>query len=281
MHATAVCLRRGFWGRSIEEFKRLSNIVFQSEGIKGPSGPMPLQSFSSPDSLQDVKVMYDIDIDGFSHAQLDYVPPVTTTPHPASSAPRSPSSHPSTSKILAAVPGHMRFHGNISTRLPENRPEVTRSGYAAWRTLDRPPTIFGRSLWNIDSYSYLGLRIKSDGRSYLVNIQTESVVPEDLHQHRLFARRPGEWETVHIKWNDFVRTNHGYVVEPQTEMLRQKVKSIGIGLTDRIEGPFDLSIQGMWATNTPEAEMDADVHPVPETAQPKLRNKQGKTISWS
>lgn len=244
---------------------------------------MPLQSFHRPDSLQDVKVMSDVDIDGFSQAQLDYIPPVTTdTPQSATTTTTT-----TTSPILSSLPppaqrgGHLRFHGTISTRLPPNNPNVTRSGYAAWRTLDRPPTLFGRSLWNIDSYSYLGLRIKSDGRSYLVNIQTESIVPEDLHQHRLFARRPGEWETVHIKWNDFVRTNHGYVVEPQTEMLRQKVKSIGIGLTDRIEGPFDLSIESMWATNTPEAEIDADVHPVPEMVRPKLKNKQGQTISWS
>lgn len=240
--------------------------VFNSEGIKGPSGPRLLQDFHSRDSLGDVKVMSDVDIDGFSQAQLDYIPPVTTTTAAASSS----------------VPGHMRFHGTISTRLPENRRDVTHSGYAAWRTLDRPPTIFGRSLWNIDSYSYLGLRIKSDGRSYLVNIQTESLVPEDLHQHRLFARRPGEWETVHIKWNDFVRTNHGYVIEPQTEMLRQKVRTIGVGLTDRKPGPFDLCIARMWATNNPEAEIDADVHAVaPEAARPKLKNKQGQTVSWS
>lgn len=32
-------------------------------------------------------------------------------------------------------------------------------------------------------------------------------------------------------------------------MLRSRVKSVGIGLTDRIEGPFDLRIHKIWATN--------------------------------
>ena len=32
-------------------------------------------------------------------------------------------------------------------------------------------------------------------------------------------------------------------------MMRNKVKSIGIGLTDRIEGPYELCIHRMWATN--------------------------------
>jgi NADH dehydrogenase [ubiquinone] 1 alpha subcomplex assembly factor 1 len=57
------------------------------------------------------------------------------------------------------------------------------------------------------------------------------------------------WETVMLPFNSFVRTNHGYVMEPQTCLIRSRVKSIGIGLTDRIEGPFDLRIHKIWATN--------------------------------
>jgi NADH dehydrogenase [ubiquinone] 1 alpha subcomplex assembly factor 1 len=46
------------------------------------------------------------------------------------------------------------------------------------------------------------------------------------------------------------------VVEPQSSMIRQRVKSIGIGLTDRVEGPYELLIHRMWATNgLSEAEM--------------------------
>lgn len=57
------------------------------------------------------------------------------------------------------------------------------------------------------------------------------------------------WETILLPFNAFVRTNYGFVMEPQTSLLRQRVKSIGIGLTDRVEGPFDLRIHRMWATN--------------------------------
>lgn len=138
-----------------------------------------------------------------------------------------------------------------------------------------------------------------------MNIQTDSIVETDIHQHRLYTRHhrvhgqtpvqqalrsrsaetsdveeslypqgipnalsdfPPEstiisssssattagttgWETVMLPFNSFVRTNHGYVMEPQTCLLRSRVKSIGIGLTDRIEGPFDLRIHKIWATN--------------------------------
>ena len=101
----------------------------------------------------------------------------------------------------------------------------------------------------MDPYAFLALRFKSDGRKYFVNVQTESIVYTDIHQHRLYARKPGEWETVLIKWGEFVRTNYGQVVEPQTEMLTQKVRTVGIGLTDRVPGPFNLEISGIWATN--------------------------------
>lgn len=57
------------------------------------------------------------------------------------------------------------------------------------------------------------------------------------------------WETVLLPFHSFVRTNHGLVVEPQTSLLRQRIKSIGIGLTDRVEGPYDLRIHRIWATN--------------------------------
>lgn len=170
--------------------------------------------------------MSDVDIGGFSSALLDQVSETSTEPV------------------------HARFHGSISTELPRSRPQVARTGYAGWRNKDRKATIFGKSLWDIDSYTYLALRVKSDGRKYFVNVQTESIVYTDLHQHRLHTRKPGEWETVLINFSAFVRTNHGEVVEPQAEMLRQKVRTVGVSLIDRVPGPFDLAISRIWASNS-------------------------------
>lgn len=169
--------------------------------------------------------MSDKDIGGFSTVSLDF--------------------HPAT----AEEPSHARFHGTISIELPKDQPHIQRTGYAGWRTLDRGATIFGKSLWDVGMYKYLAIQFKSDGRKYFVNVQTESIVPTDIHQHRLYAKTPGEWETLFIKWNDFVRTNHGQVVEPQREMLTQKVRTVGLALIDRIPGPYDLKISRIWATN--------------------------------
>jgi len=195
---------------------------------------MEVHSFRHPDSLKNIKVFSDADTGGFSKVHMDLMP--------------CPPGSPSEGQYYG------RFHGNISIELPTERPKIQRSGYAAWRTLERRRTLFGRQNWDCDPYTYLALRVRSDGSKYFVNIQTDSIVETDIHQHRLFAKRVGEWEIIHIPFSEFVRTNFGQVVEPQNEMMRQKVKTVGIGLIDRIPGPFELFIDRIWATNTPEPE---------------------------
>lgn len=201
------------------------------------------------DTVEDCKRMSDKDIGGYSSVALDHIPASTGGSAGSASAVGSSSSG-------AATPAHARFSGTISTELPRHRPDVQRTGYAGWRNRDQRATLLGKSIWNTERYAYLALRVKSDGRKYFVNVQTESIVPTDLHQHRLYARRPGEWETVVIRWDEFVRTNHGHVVEPQQEMLRRKVKSVGLSLTDRVPGPYDLCVQRIWATNDPAGSLE-------------------------
>ncbi|KKY25367.1 putative complex i intermediate associated protein [Phaeomoniella chlamydospora] len=223
----------GFFKRSLDELKRQAKF----EGAHGPSGSLSLVDFSDPpnnDAHSWMKTMSDRGVGGVSTSELSAIPATPDTP------------------------SHIRWHGNISTALPRNKPNVQRTGYAAFRNQDRGMSIVGRLFWNVEPYNYLALRVKSDGRRYFVNVQTDSIVETDIHQHRLYTQHdsnnpgdaaPAEWETVYIKWHDFVRTNHGSVVEPASDMLMQKVKSVGIGLIDRQPGPFDLRIQWFKATN--------------------------------
>ncbi|KAJ5884976.1 hypothetical protein N7495_009486 [Penicillium taxi] len=270
-----------FLKRSAEEFGRLSKIAWNSEALHTPTKPHVLLDFEDEATAADCKTFADRAVGGYSTASLDFEPGDAST----------------------NTPSHVRFHGNISTKLPENW-RIERTGYAAFRNKDRGLWLFGRLYWDVDPYAYLALRIKSDGRRYTVNIQSDSIIETDIHQHRLYTRHHrvhkspilkeamnsesegGEdieelyssglppalsdippqstiistssstttsgstgWETVLLPFNSFVRTNHGFPVEPQTSLIRQRVKSIGIGLTDRIEGPYDLRIHKIWATN--------------------------------
>ena len=214
---------------------RKAHVAVNLEGIKTPTQPYLLLDFNKPETISTCKTMSDADLGGYSSVAFEHIPQTATQP------------------------AHARFYGTISTDLPRNRPEVQRTGYAAWRNLDRPATLFGRSLWDVDPYTYLALRVKSDGRKYFVNVQSETIVYTDIHQHRLYTKKPGEWETVLIKWSEFVRTNYGQVVEPQTELMTQKIRTVGIGLTDRVPGPYELAVSRVWATNgLSESELDQD-----------------------
>lgn len=253
---------KGFWGRSLDEFKRWSSIILKGEGLRTPTKPFILACFHDSEFIHECKTMSDQEIGGFSTVKLDWIPPYTN-------------GNPPSGENLHA---HAKFYGIISTQLPANRPEVQRTGFAAWRTKDKGYTIFGKSLWDIDPYTYLAMKIKSDGRKYFVNLQTESIVHTDIHQHRLYAKRPGEWETVLIPWTEFVRTNHGIVVEPQREMLRQSLRTIGIGLTDRVPGKFELCIEKIWATNKL---CGANVTQNTSKGNMQLKAKDGSSITWS
>lgn len=239
----------GFFRRSMDEFKRQAKFAVKMEGLHIPIKPYPLIKFDEKLSPERCKIMCDSDVGGFSRASLTYV-------DGAEHMERTIGEGESDSKkggVIISEPGkepsHAVFKGTISTDLPQNRPQIQRSGYAGFRTRDRGLSLFGKLLWDLSPYSYLALRIKSDGRKYFVNFQTESIVPTDLHQHLLPSSTPGEWETVTIPFSAFVRTNYGQVVEPQREMMSTKVRSVGISLIDRVPGQFELAVADIYATN--------------------------------
>lgn len=231
-----------------------SAVKFQA--ITDTFDDLPIHQFRAQSDIHSIKVFCDADHDGFSTANLTLVTP-TPVPGPTSTAtpPHAPLAPPDTSPLplplpLPPCPGHpyALFHGTISIDLPPKRPDIHRSGYAAFRTYAPRPTLFGLGLIDIDPYAYLALRINSDGSRYFVNLQTDSIVPTDIHQHRLLAETPGEWETVYIPFTDFVRTNNGTPVQPR-DMLRSKLKTVGIGLIDRVPGPYKLAVDRIWVSN--------------------------------
>ncbi|KAF1982836.1 CIA30-domain-containing protein [Aulographum hederae CBS 113979] len=248
MQCTRPLYAKGFFSRSLEQAKLFTKAVGdRGESLTSIHTPYEMIYFHDPDSITECKTLVDEHIGGESTIDLTH------------------------EKATATEPAHMRFHGNISLKLPEKKEKVIRTGYAAWRTWDRKMTLFGRALWDVERYKYIALRVKSDGRKYFVNIMVDApIIPTDIHQHRLFARRPGQWETILIRWKDFVRTNHGQSVEPQSDMMLQKITSVGIGLTDRVPGPYNLCIERIWSTNgLNEEEVDQDDRDVSHVMIPR------------
>jgi len=201
-------------------------------GVDEPSrAPKTLYTFNSQSALEDYAIGCDADTGGTSTVRLTI----------DESGPRP------TTKFW----GEMR----LAVR-PEFQGRV-QGGFAGFRSKYRT-TIFGEMMHDLSAHNFLALRVRLRGsprtrNSYFVNIQTDGYVTTDLWQHRLyFQRDDGEWEDVYIPLSSFVLTDSGEIVETQMEILRERVRTIGISLLggkSGVEGPYELGIDSIRAVN--------------------------------
>ncbi|KAF3941461.1 hypothetical protein ABW19_dt0209308 [Dactylella cylindrospora] len=246
--------------RSIEEIQFETKKIIAGDYLY--SRFPDLYFFNAEDAVtrDRIRTMSDADMGGYSTANFDIVEEEPTSDSSSTASTPESESDPSDPSKPYIPKVYGLFHGNISTKLPSNRPHIQRSGYAGWRTEAPKPTIFGARYFDIENYEFLAFRLRTDSRSYFINIQSDSIEEKDLHQHRLFTRKePGTWETVIIKPGDFIRTQHGLVIPDQMYMLTRRIKTIGFSVIDRVEGPFKLAVHSIWATNKPPAEVLQDI----------------------
>jgi len=228
--------------------------VVKGSYLNGQYDDLPILNINDPAVLPTIKVMCDSDGGGHSTAHFDIIDNrpkdvPTEAVVKGTNADRPTILQKGENRIEFAkeplVYGH--FHGSISFKLPQNRPEIERSGYAGFRLHDRKRSIFLSKLIDLEPYKYIALRVKSDGHKYFINLMTDSMYETDLHQHRLFTTRPNQWETIVVSPTDFVRTNHGRIFENQQQgILLRKIRNIGISKIDRTEGPYSLMIEKIW-----------------------------------
>ena len=230
-------------------------------------------SFHDPSFLVDCKTMSDADMGGFSRAHLEWQAP---SPSPSSSS-SSPSFLQHTlSPVLQPlrirkIPRH-DLDGAARRQAPHPADGVR--GMAD----ERPAGDAVRQ----EPVGHRRVRVPgaagAQRRAQVLRQRADREHRADGSAPAPAVRaRPGEWETVLIKWNEFVRTNHGVVVEPQTELLRRKVRTIGIGLIDRVPGPFELDVERIWATNGLSEE---DVREDERAEEGMLKSKHGEKIRW-
>jgi NADH dehydrogenase [ubiquinone] 1 alpha subcomplex assembly factor 1 len=107
-------------------------------------------------------------------------------------------------------------------------------------------------------HEYLALRVRAGGDpttrdSYYVNLQTEGPISTDLWQHRLYLRRTdGDWEDIYIPFGSFRLTNSGELVNSDTEMGRDQVRSVGISLlggNSGVQGKYALDVDSISLVN--------------------------------
>ncbi|PZC75498.1 hypothetical protein B5X24_HaOG206039 [Helicoverpa armigera] len=141
--------------------------------------------------------------------------------------------------------GRARFHGYLDVRVPKDG-RIKKAGYCAMRSkrtrksFKRPATFD----WNL--YNTLVLKIRGDGRSYLLNISCEGyydITWNDIYHYVLYTRGGPYWQIAKIPFSKFVLGSKGRLQDKQNRMRFDKVTHFGISCGDKINGRFDLEIE--------------------------------------
>ncbi|XP_018421545.1 PREDICTED: complex I intermediate-associated protein 30, mitochondrial [Nanorana parkeri] len=211
-----------------ESVKKNINLMFKEIGdhLRGPGGK-PLEealverttvlwNFRSPEDLQKWIVSTDMEIGGKSQASLN----------------------------LGRNNQTALFSGVLNSEVPRDG-ETTSSGFCTLRARPRKGA-FGRTLHNDwSNFNTLHLRIRGDGRPWMVNIQSEtyfSLQWDDLYHYFLYTRGGPYWQDVKIPLSKFFMSSRGRVQDGQYPLWPDKVTTLGFTIADRADGPFQLEI---------------------------------------
>ncbi|XP_077321184.1 complex I intermediate-associated protein 30, mitochondrial isoform X4 [Lithobates pipiens] len=136
------------------------------------------------------------------------------------------------------------FYGVLNSEVPRDG-ETTSSGYCTLRS--RPPKgAFGRK-WNHDwsNFNTLHLRIRGDGRPWMVNIQSEtyfSLQWDDLYHYFLYTRGGPYWQDVKIPLSKFFMSSRGRVQDGQYPLWPDKIINPSSNMKDKTCS-FTIKIQ--------------------------------------
>ena len=131
----------------------------------------------------------------------------------------------SRSRLEQAGSGTARFHGIVSL---ENS-----GGFASVRT---PPREWGAS----GTTAFL-LRVRGDGKTYKFTLRTDDGFDGIQYQAR-FVAPAGEWTDVRLPVSGFVATFRGRKVPFAPSLDPARVRTLGLMLSDRQAGPFELLV---------------------------------------
>ncbi|XP_033217870.1 complex I intermediate-associated protein 30, mitochondrial [Belonocnema kinseyi] len=151
----------------------------------------------------------------------------------------------STAKLELSPHGSGIFSGNLDLRVPEDG-EVHYAGYANLRSLNHTISFGRESTMDWSVYTHLRMKIRGDGRTYMINIgvkQTFDVQWFELYNFVLATRGGPYWQIIRIPLNKFFLTHKGRVQDRQRPLEKNKVNNIGFTCADKVPGPFRLEIE--------------------------------------
>jgi len=121
--------------------------------------------------------------------------------------------------------GKLVFSGTLSL---ENN-----GGFSSIRTT--------RNRMDLSEYDGLTVRLRGDGRTYWLTINTDVRIPAGSYRV-LVPTRAGQWQTVRAPFGAFKATSFGRELPLFLPLNSRKVESIGFLIADKKAGPFRMEV---------------------------------------
>ncbi|KAK9533996.1 hypothetical protein VZT92_009073 [Zoarces viviparus] len=134
--------------------------------------------------------------------------------------------------------------GTLSSTPPRDG-ETRYSGYCTMRSKQSRVSFDRKKHNDLSSFNTLHLRVRGDGRPWMINIATETYFShqkDDIYNYFLYTRGGPYWQDVKIPFSKFFLTNRGRIQDDQHPLWLDKVNTIGFTLGDKADGPFQLEI---------------------------------------
>ncbi|XP_023940002.1 complex I intermediate-associated protein 30, mitochondrial [Bicyclus anynana] len=141
--------------------------------------------------------------------------------------------------------GRALFHGYLDTRVPKDG-RVKKAGYCALRSQRTRKAFKREATYNWHLYNTLVVKLRGDGRSYLLNISCEGyydITWNDIYHYVLFTRGGPYWQIAKIPFSKFILGSKGLIQDKQSRMRLDRVTHFGISCGDKIDGPFNLELE--------------------------------------
>ncbi|XP_054011022.1 complex I intermediate-associated protein 30, mitochondrial [Hylaeus anthracinus] len=150
----------------------------------------------------------------------------------------------STAKLEISPRGTGVFHGTLTTRIPKDG-KIVRAGYCNITTVVKFKSFKRETTLDWGAYNCLVLRVRGDGRCYMLNILHKGYVDlfwYDTYHYVLYTRGGPYWQYVKIPFSKFFFGGKGTIQDRQSPMPENTITNFGITLGDKKEGPFRLEI---------------------------------------
>lgn len=128
---------------------------------------------------------------------------------------------------------------------PPQDGRTKRAGYVNIKSVKQNLSFYRTKTLGWENWTHLVLRVRGDGRSYIINLHNENSFDLnwfDLWNFPLYTRGGPYWQTVIIPFSKFFFSAKGYIQDDLYAVPQRHIVSLGITLADNYDGPFSLEI---------------------------------------